>query len=186
MKKIKLHTDHIEGYYCFLKAPKSIASPIRVSEVKGNHKKSLYKEAPISCDASFGNNCFGCEVRRSDVYNYSFQFLTDQLKHRVLFRLDEGNGTHKNHLPNVPLSQLSIPTPHIHHFDNDGNWIAYRPGALASISEPLHINDGFACFCQEGVLSSPDGTMPTLKVQEDGAFPLEVISSDDPLEGIIF
>lgn len=53
-----------------------------------------------------------CEVRYKNPNNYSFQILSNILSNKVLARLDEGNGTHRNNCKDIPLDQQMVTTPH--------------------------------------------------------------------------
>ena len=123
----------MNNYNLFMDSDKQMELPITVTKEKINHPTSLYVEKDIYTSQPLGNNSFDCEVRKKDIKNYSFQLLTDAFSNRVLFRLDEGNGAHRNNIPDIPLEKQSVPTPHFHRYDSKGHFYAYKSKELEEL-----------------------------------------------------
>lgn len=176
----------MEDYNLFLCSEKQIEMPIEVTKKKANHPTSLYIEKEVKSSRQLGEDTFDCEIRNKDIKNYSYQLLTDAISKRVLFRLDEGNGTHRNNVPTLPLKDQQVPTPHFHKYDANGRFFAYRTEELNSIS-CLDIKQGLTIFCQEANIT------PTIKnanieisIQEEGSISSELLNDLDPLNGVDF
>lgn len=188
MGKIKRNTELLkimEAYNSFMSADKQTQIPVVVRKEKSNHKSSLYIEQEVISKESLGTTLFDCEVRDKNPHNYSFQITSDRITAKSLVRLDEGNGVHRNNLPNIPLSEQEITTPHFHRYDSEGRFVAYKPDSLKKYKEkPLEIEEGFQIFCDEEKLSSIDGSPTKIEIKEDGALPLDY--DNDPLAGIKF
>jgi len=187
----KIHKELLaimNDYNLFMDSDKQMELPIAVTHEKSNHASSLYIEKEIHTNQPLGHNSFDCEVRNKDIKNYSFQLLTDALSNRVLFRLDEGNGAHRNNIPDIPLEHQSVPTPHFHRYDSKGHFLAYKSKELKEFgSIPLSIQDGISLFCKEGNIH-PESTTQTIgiSVQENGNIPSAALNDTDPLNGINF
>lgn len=178
----------MNNYDLFMDSDKQMGMPITVTQEKPNHVSSLYLEKNIHTNQPLGSNSFDCEVRNKDIKNYSFQLLTDALSNRVLFRLDEGNGTHRNNFPDIPLQEQSVPTPHFHRYDSEGHFYAYKSTELKEVGDkPLNIQDGFSLFCKEGNIS-PENNNQTINifVQQNGNMSSTILNDTDPLNGINF
>ena len=178
----------MEDYNLFMDSDKQMELPIAVTNEKPNHTSSLYLEEIIHTDQSLGNNSFDCEIRNKDIKNYSFQLLTDALSNRVLFRLDEGNGAHRNNIPDIPLEKQSVPTPHFHRYDAKGHYFAYKSKELEELRDkPLDIQIGFSLFCKESNIH-PENSSQTIgiSVQQNGNMPSSILNDIDPLNGINF
>lgn len=178
----------MDDYNLFMKNDKQIHMPINITEEKPNHSSSLYIERPIKPKNPIGTNSFDCEIRNKDIKNYSFQLLTDQISDRVLFRLDEGNGTHRNNNPNIPLKDQSITTPHFHKYNKDGCFLAYKSTNLVHLQDkPLDIKEGFNLFCEEAKIYSENAIQQSdIHVQQNGIMPSSVLDDKDPLNGVNF
>ncbi len=187
MGSIKINKELLEildDYNIFMESHKSTSMPLRVTKNKSNHPSSLYEEQNLDSVKDFGETKINCEVRYKNPNNYSFQILTSNLTSKVLARLDEGNGTHRNNCKEIPLDQQMITTPHFHKYGTTGRFIAYKTKELENRSLPLPIQEGVLLFCQEEKISSNNGFAISIEIQEDGALPFE--PDNDPLNGIIF
>ncbi len=188
MGHIKINKELLEilgDYNLFMDSPKSTSMPLRVTKNKNNHPSSLYEEQTLYSVKDLGETMIDCEVRYKNPNNYSFQILIDHLTNKVLARLDEGNGTHRNNCKDIPLDQQMITTPHFHKYDTKGRFIAYKTQALEETkSSPLPIQEGFQLFCQEEKISSNNDFAISIEIQENGVLPLE--HDNDPLNGIVF
>ena len=175
----------MDDYKLFMSSTKNTEMPIVVSKEKPNHKTSLYKEQILLSDMPFGQTLIDCEIRDKNLLNYSFQILSNKLNNRVLARLDEGNGVHRNNIPNIPIAEQMISTPHFHKYDSKGRFLAYKTDWLNSYNEkPLEIGEGFRIFCEEEMISSTDGSPIIIEIKEDGVLPFDY--DKDPLSGINF
>ncbi len=173
----------LNDYHLFLDGDKYVDMPFCVDKADRNHITALKGQAEIKADKPFGNSVLECEVREHNEFNYSFKVLSDKIQSRMLFRMDEGDGTHWNrHFP-IPVDQQQVPTPHFHKKGDDGIEYAYRTDALEANASPLNIHDGFTLFCDECHII---GDNIAIKIQEEGKLPLVFEPESDPLKGIIF
>ena len=181
-KKLLLCT---KAYQDFLDCIKQMDMPVAVTKAKENHPTSLYTETPISGKKPLGEDVFSCEVRNKNTSNYSLQITTDAYRSRVVCRLDEGNGTHRNNYPDIPLVEQRVPTPHIHTYDDKGRFLA-APIEHDSKLGPMHINDAFNLFCNRFSILPKSGLEKdyTIIVAESGNFSLP--QDPDPLNGVTF
>ena len=174
----------LDDYRLFIDSDKRVDMPFRVDAVdKKGHSTSLVGLSDLSADKPFGSTVLECEMRDRSEYRYTFRILSDAIKRRVLFRMDEGGKTHRNwHLP-VPVDKQQVPTPHFHIYADDGIMYAYRTEVLERITSPLHIRKGFVAFCDEIHINQKDRR---IVIQEEGALPLEFTPEVDPLADIQF
>lgn len=188
MAKLKQNDELLkimEEHDLFMRNKKHTSMPMLVSKEKPNHKTSLYVEQDLLADSSFGDTIVDCEIRDKNPLNYSFQILSNRIKKRVLARLDEGNGVHRNNLPNIPLAEQEVTTPHFHKYNKSGYFIAYKSVALTAYDEkPLDIKEGLRLFCEEENIESSDTSLIEIEIKEEGALPLPY--DNDPLNGIMF
>jgi len=173
----------LNDYNLFIDSDKSVELPFLVSKEKGNHPSSLYESKDLVSSYPFGQTKLDCEVREKSEFDYSFSILSDRITKRVLFRLDEGDGTHYNRHISVPLNEQQVTTPHFHKYGNDGIMYAYKSILLKQINEPLNIHDAFGIFCDEIHL---DGNRKSFEMKEDGVLPNMKESVSDPLKGVDF
>ncbi len=173
----------LNDYHLFIDSDKSIDMPFCVDKVDNNHVTALKGETELRTQFPLGNTILQCQVRERNEFNYSISILSDKIQSRMLFRLDEGDGTHWNrHLP-VPVDQQQVPTPHFHKKGDDGIEYAYRTDKLKEEPAPLNIHDGFSVFCDECHIKNED---VEIIVQEEGVLPLEFEPVADPLKGVNF
>ena len=185
-KKPRVDTEILsilEDYHLFLDGEKYVEMPFCVNKTDKNHVTALKGEAELSASDPLGNTILECEVREHSEFNYSFKILSDRIKSRMLFRMDEGDGTHWNrHLP-IPVNQQQVPTPHFHKKGDDGIEYAYRTDALLALSSPLNIHDGFSVLCDECHINNKN---VEIRIQEEGTLPLDFEPESDPLKGVKF
>lgn len=175
----------MEEHDLFMGNKKHTMMPILVSKEKPNHKSSWYFEQDLTADSSFGETKVDCEIREKNPSNYSFQILSNRIKNRVLARLDEGNGTHRNNFPNIPLAEQEVTTPHFHKYNESGFFVAYKSDSLTAYNEkPLKIEDGLRLFCEEENIESSNSVPIEIQIKEDGSLPFP--HDTDPLNGIMF
>lgn len=185
MKKNAELLKLMSEYSLFMSSKKQMEMPFVVSHEKPNHKTSLYKEQSLTTTGILGNITIDCEIRNKDPHNYSFQILSDKLASKILARFDEGNGTHRNNLPNIPLSDQQVTTPHFHKYDEMGRFVAYKtPSIGIDIPKKLSIYKGFCLFCNEESILSSNNEQIYISVQEAGTIPFDL--NEDPLSGINF
>ena len=173
----------MNDYQLFMSAEKEVTMPIKVSGEKLNHPTSLYAEGRVEYAGNFGNVSFDCEMRNKRTDNYTFQLLTDKIKNRLLFRLDQGNGTHRNNYPNIKLQEQSIPTPHFHKYTEEGYLIAYQTDELKENSL-MNIFEGVKSFCKEAKIGHGDGADAEVQIRNNGEIPFK--EDIDPLNGVNF
>lgn len=192
---MKSYNKNIPAMYPDIKAhiasDKSIPSPFVVSEHKRGHRSSYYKSEPVVAAMPLGTCTVECEVRQGEPFNYSFSYSTDLLDSRQIARLDTGDGTHNNRLPDIPLEESQVPTPHIHLYREDGHAIAYPiPGVdySSEASTKFDYQQGFDYFCQTLNISDPllKG-LPLFEYRPDGILVFPPMDADsDPNAGIDF
>lgn len=173
----------LDDYNLFLESDKEVDMPFRVNHVDLNHATSLKGVSALVADAPLGETVLECEMREKSEINYSFKILSDAVKSRMLFRLDEGDGTHWNRHLNIPVDQQQVLTPHFHKKGDDGIEYAYRTNRLEEESNPLNIHDGFAVFCEECHINQDN---IQLEIHEEGTMALDFKVEVDPLKNIIF
>ena len=186
MRRLKVDKEILpilEDYHLFLDGDKYVKMPFRINKVDKNHITSLKGESTLTASAPFGNTTLECEVREHNEFNYSFKILSDAIKSRLLFRLDEGSKTHWNrHLP-IPIDQQQVPPPHFHKIGDDGIMLAYSNDHLFSRQTPLNIHEGFIALCEECHIKDDH---IQIDIQEEGTLPLQFDSDADPLKDVIF
>ena len=173
----------MDDYRLFMESEKKIECPVVVSKEKQNHRSSLYVEGPVSGDNHIDCVKYNCELRDKRIDNYSISLVTDCISKKMLFRLDQGNGTHRNNLSGIALEEQSVPTPHFHKYTDDGHDIAYQTQNLRDNSM-VDIYDGFKLFCNEANIIGDEEQEISLVVYQDGVIPFE--DEKDPLNGISF
>lgn len=186
MKKPKVDKeifDILGDYNLFVDSDKQIDMPFNVSEVDNNHVTAMRGSTELIADKPFGNTVLECQMREKNEYNYSFKILTDKVKSRMLFRLDEGDGAHWNRHFRIPVNEQQVLTPHFHKYGPDGIMYAYQTNDLNNKPNPLNIHDGFIAFCKESHIIHNN---IQLNVQEVGTLPLVFEPERDPLVGILF
>lgn len=173
----------LNDYHLFIDCDKQVDMPFCVSKPDLNHASSLKGVANLNAGSPLGNTVLECEMRKCSEFNYSFKILSDAVTSRMLFRMDEGDGTHWNrHLP-VPVDQQQVPTPHFHKVSDDGIMYAYSTDDLKQRAVPLNIHDGFTAFCKESHINQDD---IQITIHEEGTLPLEYAPEVDPLLDIQF
>ena len=173
----------MDDYQLFMNAEKEISMPIRVFEEKPNHPTSLYVAGRVEHTGNLGEISFDCELRNKRTDNYSFQLLSSKIKNKLLFRLDQGNGTHRNNYTGIKLQEQSIPTPHFHKYTEDGYLFAYQTEDLKENSL-MNIFEGVKSFCKEANIGQEEGADAKIIIQRKGELPFE--EDPDPLNGVKF
>jgi len=173
----------LNDYHLFIDSVKKVEMPFYVDEIDKNHVTSLKGESILRSSSPLGNTTLECEIKEGDEFNYSIKILSDAIKTRVLFRMDEGQGTHRNSHFNVPVEQQQVPCPHFHLVGDDGIVYAYRTKELELKEAPIVIQDGFKLFCNECHINQDNAQ---IIIQERGTLPFEYEPEIDPLKGIVF
>ena len=179
--------ENFTSYEAYLASRKVMASPFMVSEVKDNHPSSFYAETPLTSTHIFGEINLSCEVSKTNNSDFSLRILSTIIPSRVLYRYDSDGPDHKNKVDYIPLPQQSVPTPHYHQFDSQGNLLAYQTDAMKDDTQASNWKDiekAFDYFCQSGNIhtSLPDDK-PRIVVST-GNLPLDF--GDDPINGLNF
>ena len=173
----------LNDYHLFVDSEKQVNMPFCINELDNNHITALKGETELNASIPLGNTVLECEMRERSEYNYSFKVLSDVIDSRMLFRMDEGDGTHWNRHLNIPVDQQQVPTPHFHKVGDDGIMYAYNTEALKQLPVPLNIHDGFTAFCKEFHVNQEN---IQLIIHEEGTLPLEFTPEADPLIDIQF
>lgn len=175
----------MQDYIQFMDSDKTITLPVIVSEHKKNHPSSLYYVSTLKSVYSFGETKFDCEIRSRDFLSYSFQIRSDKYKSQVALRFDEGDATHRNDIPGLPLVQQSVTTPHFHRYNEQGYFIAYKNDELnADIQASLGIENGFDIFLREAKIGRTVAD-PLIQISENGIIQMN-FQQIDPLAGVNF
>ena len=175
----------MQDYVQFMDSDKTIHLPVIVSEHKKNHHSSLYHESVLTSVFPFGITKFDCEIRDRDVLSYSFQIRSDKFKDQVVLRFDEGDATHRNNIPGLPIDQQSVTTPHFHRYNEQGYFIAYKTEELKTVAQTsLGIEDGFDIFLREAKIGRTVAA-PLIQISENGIIQMN-FQQTDPLAGVNF
>ena len=186
-----VHEDFIKenynGYTTYLAACKMVESPFSVTEPKDNHPSSLYAETKLTSMYMFGDASMSCEIKNSDVSDFKFALLSTIIPSKTLFRFDSKGPDHKNKVDYIPLSQQSVPTPHYHQFDEEGNLLAYQTPEMADETKKQEWHDVEAAFnflCQmKNIHANQPDDKPRILVAT-GNIPFDY--GDDPINGLNF
>lgn len=186
-----VHEDFIKenynGYATYLAARKMVVSPFSVTESKENHLSSLYAETKLTSVFMFGDASMSCEIKNSDVSDFKLALLSTIIPSKTLFRFDSKGPDHKNKVDYIPLSQQSVPTPHYHQFDEQGNLLAYQTPEMADETKKQEWHDVGAAFnflCQsKNIHANQPDDKPRILVAT-GTIPFDY--GDDPINGLNF
>lgn len=117
--------------------------------------------------------------------SYSFQIRSDKFKDQVVLRFDEGDATHRNNIPGLPIDQQSVTTPHFHRYNEQGYFIAYKTEELKTVAQTsLGIEDGFDIFLREAKIGRTVAA-PLIQISENGIIQMN-FQQTDPLAGVNF
>ena len=179
--------DNYSSYEAYLASRKVVASPFVISESKSNHPSSIYSESPLTSTHLFGEVNLGCEVNSTNISDFSLKILSSIIPSRVLYRYDSDGPDHKNKVDYIPLPQQSVPTPHYHQFDVQGNLLAYQTDDMKDHNQASNWKDiekAFDYFCHAGNIHAniPDDK-PRIVVNT-GSLPFDF--GDDPTNGLNF
>lgn len=179
--------ENYNSYTAYLAARKVVASPFVVSEVKDNHPSSLFAKTDLTSTHIFGDVCLSCEIKNSNILDFKLAILSNIIPSKTLFRFDSEGPDHKNKVDYIPLTEQSVPTPHYHQFDNQGNLLAYQTPEMADQLKKKDWKDiekAFGFFCQmENIHSNQPDDEPRI-VAVTGNLPLDF--GDDPTNGLNF
>lgn len=182
----KIRKDY-ESYHSFINCKKEVVSPFVVEVVRKEHPSSLCATKELTCDLPYGNVELYSEVKKANTSNYSLSIKSDIIDSRILLRYDSDGPTHKNSVDYIPLEDQSVPTPHFHKFDEQGNLLAFQTDKLKNEKEAnalKNIEFGFAYFCQNGyIYKNKTMDLPEILVN-DGMLPLDY--NEDPTNGVNF
>ena len=182
----KIRNDY-NSYNAFINCKKEVVSPFVVEMVRKEHPSSLCATENLECEFPYGNVELYSEIRKANKSDYSLSIKSDIIDSRILLRYDSDGATHKNNVEYIPLEEQSIPTPHFHKFDEQGNLLAYQTDKLKNEKEVnalKNIEFGFAYFCHNSnIYKNRTMDLPDIWVN-DGRLPLNY--SEDPTEGVVF
>lgn len=187
-KKNKQIADDFAAYRSHMDAPKLVEVEFIVRDRKGNHKESFAGSIPVNAEVPYGETVTECEIRELSRYNYTFSYLSDRNNDRTLGRLDVGDGTHYNRVPNIPLELSSVPTPHFHEYREDGYLIAYPIEGVDYSSEEsvkFDFSKGYTYLCERLHLHTDGEQEPLFTFAPDGVLPF-TIDETDPNSECVF
>ncbi len=97
---------------------------------------------------------------------YGIKLRCATLTDEPFFRFDSDGPAHRNNLPNIPLEEQSVTTPHFNSYQKDGKAIAYKNETLKKENEAKiiaeDINFGISLFCIETNSKLATGEFPTI------------------------
>lgn len=178
--------ENYDLYENLLKSSKKLLSPIisinRERDQDKNHTGSLKRKVPVLINSE--ENCC-LEVIVKDNNRERFNFIIDHEISKPFYavRFDSSGGTHKNNLPDIPLKEQSVKTPHFHKFRSDGFEIAYRTEELIENESNLSLNKMFPIFCKEFNIIHPN--REDVNISIEGELKFDEIDYD-PHENITF
>lgn len=179
--------ENYNSYTAYLAARKVVASPFSVTEPKDNHPSSLYAETKLTSMYMFGDASISCEIKNSDVSDFKIALFSTIIPSKTLFRFDSKGPDHKNKVDYIPLNQQSIPTPHYHQFDEEGNLLAFQTPEMADETKKQEWHDVEAAFdflCQmKNIHANQPDDKPRILVTT-GNIPFDY--GDDPINGLSF
>lgn len=174
----------LERYLALMGATKTVDSNIFLLELS-NHAAWFSSVDPLRHPTY--QEKISLEVRlRNDRDKFAFYVMAKAIHESPCFRFDSAGMSHRNNLPDIPLTERKVDTPHFAKFDDRGRWIAYRTQRLDS--EPQLAKD-----IQPSLLHFFDEA--DIKIKE--AAPLEIVCKElvpqldlgaetDPHSGVIF
>lgn len=181
--------ERYRQYQDYMDCSKMVGSPYRISETKKNHDSSFFASYPIMSIIKFGEVSFYTELRNGDHKDFSISCISDAINKHILCRYDSGEGVHRNNVPSIPLKDQLVSTPHIHYYNEEGYFIAFKPKEFLDpeINERmLDIENGFPYFCKHtNITSITDDSIPLLEICPNGVLDLN-ISNTDPNDGVKF
>lgn len=179
--------NNFDHYVEFLSNEKFVDKDvILVKEKKPNNRKELCFQSPIMSDYPFGNTELLIEAPKCLSGKFSAKILTDKIANRMLLRYDSDGGAHRNKFDDIPLSEQSVTTPHLHKYDEQGRFLAIKTSSIMKDEKKARdIETGFHIFCEEGrLLSSVTSDYPQAFIGEMGRGLFE--EETDPCEGVNF
>lgn len=149
-----------------------------------NHVGSLKRKVPVLIDLE--EDCY-LEVIIKDNNRKRFNFIID---HEIsnpfpATRFDADGQTHKNNLPDIPLEDQQVTTPHFHKFRSDGFLIAYKTKELIENESNISLNKMFPIFCREFNIVDVNGEHVVMDISVEGELKFDEIDYD-PHENITF
>lgn len=184
MAKVKQNEELLklmDDYNLFMESSKKIEKSHPLLSPKKNHSGSLCLSGIVTSPIIFGNTTFEYEIKEIQNHKFSIQLMTDKISSRVLFRLDEGGGAHRNNLPDIPLKDQLVPTPHFHKYNNQGYFYAFQSDELRNRPTPLKFIEGFDLFSNVINAQVENKGLLMFPIEEPLPFP-----DEDPLNGIVF
>jgi hypothetical protein len=182
--------DNIAGRYSeyeeiITAQKKTKGSELIVKEEKPQHKSLLYcKESLIVDIPAEASLCI--ELYKHNSNSFSTWITSESFPDLHLMRFDAKGGTHKNNFSDIPLREQSVPTPHLHRFEQDGTSRAYpvEPEQARHVDE---LEFGFAYFCHAAKISTTEGNLPVVRVVPKGEYKCDFPENNiDPNENITF
>jgi len=98
-------------------------------EPKKSNVKWLTGQSNIQHQTISDDIFFFIERSKRDA-KYGFKLRCPSLTSVPFFRFDSDGPAHRNNLPDIPLEEQSITTPHFNSYNKDGKPIAYKNGIL--------------------------------------------------------
>lgn len=101
---------------------------------------------------------------------YGLKLRCPSLSEEPFFRFDSDGPAHRNYLPDIPLEEQSVTTPHFNSYNSAGKSIAYKNDTLKKETEAQiiveDINFGVSLFCMETNTKLTTGEFPIVVDKE--------------------
>ena len=178
--------EKYDSYIAFLSCRKVVKSPFVISDAKERHPSSIYAETEMACNYLFGDVKMSCEIKNSNVSDFSYSIMSSLIPSKIVYRFDSDGPEHKNKVDYIPLSQQGVPTPHYHQFDMKGNLLAHQSEDMADKTKEADWKDVdkvFSFFCQEMDVHAPQTEDKPRLIVSTGTIPFDF---EDPTNGISF
>ena len=176
----KHYTDLVDGRKNVKK------SPIVLDE-KGNNIHYKKKNTSVTHTTEKDDINLIVESKIINKKDFKFKLRAKEYTEPPFFRFDSDGVTHRNNIPEIPLADQQITTPHFHKFDDKGREIAYKTKQLKTPTEAKALEDINLCvshFCNEGNLRYNVNDFPKID-DTSGEIGFD-ISDEDPHSKIKF
>ena len=180
--------NHLDAFMRFMQNEKYVEQKIiQIKDDSPRNATELLYESPMQSQHPFGNSSLSIEAKKGLTGKFSARILSDAIKDKVLLRYDSDGNAHRNNFDDIPLSQQSITTPHLHIYDERGRFLAIKTESIKQDETKARgIQTGFRIFCEEGrILSLSGNEYPQAFIGDTMAIPFET-EETDPCEGVNF
>lgn len=157
--------DQFDFFTELLKSNKIVLSKIIQLETKKSNIFWLTGQSNVHHETISDDIIFFVERSKRDS-KYGIKLRCPSLTVEPFFRFDSDGPAHRNDLPNIPLEEQSVTTPHFNSYNEDGKQMAYKNETLKKENEVKiiveDINFGVSLFCLETKSKLSTGDFPTI------------------------